>query len=212
MLLDGLDGRLARITGTESDFGKEYDSLSDLVAFGLAPAVLVYQWGIAQLSEFGWIWGKLGWLAAFVYAVATALRLARFNSRSGAADKRYFEGLPCPSAAAAVAGMVWLGVQTGWTGGLLFGAAFVITATAGALMVSRFAYYSFKEISAGGRIPFTYVLVIPLSFVLIALDPPLVLFVMASCYALSGPALGGWRRLRRRERRQRMAERDAESR
>jgi CDP-diacylglycerol--serine O-phosphatidyltransferase len=180
-----------------------------MVAFGLAPAVLVYQWGIAQLAELGWVWGKLGWLAAFLYAVATALRLARFNSRSTSSDKRFFEGLPCPSAAATVAGMVWLAIETGWTGPLLFGCAFVVTAATGGLMVSRFAYYSFKEISAGGRIPFTYVLVIPLSFILIALDPPLVLFCMATCYGLSGPALGIWRKIRRRERRQRISGQDS---
>ena len=103
MVLDGLDGRLARLTSTETDFGKEYDSLSDMVAFGLAPAIVVYQWGVERLAEYGWIWGKLGWLAAFLYAVAAAMRLARFNSLPEDTDKRYFSGLPSPSAAAVVA-------------------------------------------------------------------------------------------------------------
>lgn len=202
-LLDGLDGRVARLTSTETKFGKEYDSLSDMVAFGLAPAIVVYQWGAARLAEFGWLPGKLGWLSAFVYAVAAALRLARFNAMPRSVDQTYFEGLPSPPAAAMVASMVWLGTDLGWTGYSTLVAGFLITTAAGLLMVSRLAYYSFKEISSSGRVPFTYVLLIPLTFVLIALNPPLVLFFLATTYALSGPAMALWRMHRRRSRRAR---------
>ena len=198
MFFDGLDGRLARLMSTETDFGKEYDSLSDMVAFGLAPAIVVYQWGVERLSEYGWVWGKLGWLAAFLFAVAAALRLARFNTRSETTDKKYFEGLPSPPAAAGVAAMVWLGTELGWSGGVALAFAFLITVAAGALMVSRFAYYSFKELSGQGRISFTYAFVIPLTFILIALNPPVVLFALSSVYAASGPAVTLWRSRRAR--------------
>ena len=192
-LLDGLDGKLARLTRTESDFGKEYDSLSDMVAFGLAPALVVYQWGVERLSEYGWIWGKLGWLAAFLYAVAAALRLARFNAMPEDSDRHFFQGLPSPPAAALVAGMVWVGTVHQWSGGFALAFAFSITAAAGALMISRFPYYSFKEISGRGRISFTYALVVPLIFILIALNPPTVLFSLAGTYAISGPITALWR-------------------
>jgi CDP-diacylglycerol--serine O-phosphatidyltransferase len=205
-VLDGLDGRLARLTHTESEFGKQYDSLSDMVSFGLAPAVIVYQWGLVRLADYGWIWAKLGWLAAFVYAVAGALRLARFNIRARVADRRFFEGLPSPSAAGLMMSMVWLGTELGWTGVATLALAFVVSATAGALMVSAFPYYSFKEVHARGRISFTYVFVVPLTFVLIAMDPPLVLFTIGVTFALSGPALSLWRAWRRPHRAPRAGE------
>ncbi len=205
-VLDGLDGRIARLTHTESEFGKQYDSLADLVAFGMAPAIIVYQWGLSRLAEYGWVWGKLGWLAAFLYAVAAALRLARFNVMPHTADRRFFEGLPSPSAAALVVSMVWLATEQGWNGSVMLGAAFVVTFGAGALMVSRLAYYSFKELSPRGRISFTYVFVIPLIFVLIALDPPKVTFGIAATYALSALVIAGWRRQRRRLARSRRQE------
>jgi len=203
MALDGLDGRLARLTGTESAFGKEYDSLSDLVAFGVAPAIIVYQWGLVRLAEYGWIWGKIGWLAAFVYAVSAALRLARFNVTDRSGDRRFFEGLPSPPAAALVASMVWLGTELEWSGGFALVVATILTALAGALMVSHLAYYSFKDVSPKGRISFTYVIAIPLAFVLVALNPPLVLFCMAGTYAVSGPVFSLWRRRKRHENRAR---------
>ncbi|MGI9308639.1 MAG: CDP-diacylglycerol--serine O-phosphatidyltransferase [Gammaproteobacteria bacterium] len=193
MVMDGLDGRVARLTSTESDFGKEYDSLSDMVAFGLAPAIVMYQWGVERLSEYGWIWGKLGWLAAFLYAVAAAMRLARFNSMPESTDKRYFEGLPSPSAAAVVAGTVWLGAVYDWSGGFALASAFFITGIAAGLMVSHVPYYSFKELSGSGKISFTYAIVIPLTFVLIALDPPVMLFLLFSGYAISGPITSVWK-------------------
>lgn len=201
MAFDGMDGRLARLTNTESDFGKEYDSLSDMVAFGLAPAIVVYQWGLERLAEYGWMWGKLGWLAAFFYTVAAAMRLARFNTFHGKVDKGYFEGLPSPPAASLIIGMVWLGTDLGWSGGIALSVAFIITVSAGALMVSPFSYNSFKEISISGRISFTYALALPLMFIMIAVNPPLVLFGLASTYAVAGPVFWVWRRQRRQARR-----------
>jgi len=209
LLMDGMDGRIARLTSTESDFGKEYDSLSDMVSFGLAPALVVYQWGVARLSEYGVAWGRLGWLAAFLYAVTAALRLARFNTRVAKVDKRFFEGLPSPSAAALVAGLVWVGTDLGIDGLTGLTAAFFVTAAAGVLMVSRIPYYSFKELNLGSRVPFAYVLIIPLVFMLISLDPPAVLFLLFLAYALSGPIYVIWRFRRRRRRGQPATESDA---
>ena len=201
MVLDGLDGRVARLTSTESEFGKQYDSLADMVSFGLAPALVFYLWGVKHLAELGWLWGKLGWLVAFFYAVAAALRLARYNARVGVADKRFFEGLPSPSAAAIVAGLVWLSTVLEASGVFAMFAGLVITGMAGALMVSRLPYYSGKDFNLGGRIPFGYVLLIPAIFILISLNPPTVLFLLFFGYALSAPLLAGWRLLRRRRRR-----------
>lgn len=201
MVMDGLDGRVARLTSTESDFGKEYDSLADMVSFGMAPALVVYEWGVVNFSEYGWLWGRLGWLAAFFYAVCAAFRLARYNSRFGVADKRFFEGLPSPSGAAIVAAMVWLCSKYEFGGPMAFVFAFLITATAGALMVSNFAYYSGKNFNLGERIPFAYLLLIPAVFMLISLDPPMVLFSLFFLYAMSGPILSAYRVARRRRRR-----------
>ena len=189
MVLDGIDGRLARLTGTESDFGKEYDSLADLVAFGVAPAIIVYQWGLVRLSEYGWIWGKIGWLAAFIYAASAAMRLARFNVMPASKDQRFFEGLPSPSAAALVTFMVWLCTDLGWNDGAAMALACVITPLAGALMVSHIQFYSFKDVKSDTRISYTFALAIPLTIVLVMLAPPKVLFAMAAGYALSGPLL-----------------------
>lgn len=196
MVLDGMDGRVARMTSTESDFGKEYDSLSDMVSFGLAPALVTYQWGVARLTEFGWAWGKLGWLVTFFYAVAAAMRLARFNTRTAVADKRYFEGLPSPAAAGLIAGMVWLGTDLGISGAVALGTAFFVTAATGALMVSNLPYFSFKEFNLGDRVPFAHLLLIPLVFILISVNPPVVLFALHISYAFSGPVLALIRRAR----------------
>ena len=196
MIFDSLDGRIARLTHTESAFGKEYDSLSDMVSFGLAPAIVAYQWGVVRIAEYGRAWGRFGWLACFFYAVAAALRLARFNIRT-VVDKRYFEGLPSPSAAATVAGFVWLSSQwrePGLTGLII---AFTATAAAGALMVSRFSYFSFKKVNLEGPVRFIYLLLVPLAFVLIASDPPLILLAIFGSYAASGPIVWLWRRIRR---------------
>jgi len=200
MLFDTLDGRIARLTRTESAFGKEYDSLADMVAFGLAPAIVSYQWGVVRIAEYGRAWGRFGWLAAFLYAVCAALRLARFNARSATADKRYFEGLPSPSAAAIVAAFIWFSSEWREPGltGLI--AAFCITAAAGALMVSRFSYPSFKQFDLDRRIKFAYALLVPLFLILIAIDPPTMLLSMFTTYALSAPLVWIGRRIRRTRR------------
>lgn len=195
MILDGMDGRIARLTHTQSDFGAQYDSLSDMIAFGLAPALVMYEWSLSGL-------GKLGWLAAFVYTAAAALRLARFNTQVGIIDKAYFQGLPSPSAAALIAGLVWVGADYGMPGEDIALFTFPLTVLAGILMVSNVRYKSFKDLNLRGKIPFVALLVIVLVFVFISIDPPLVLFSMALIYALSGPVLTLFhRRRRRRERR-----------
>ncbi|MCG8435536.1 MAG: CDP-diacylglycerol--serine O-phosphatidyltransferase [Gammaproteobacteria bacterium] len=199
MIMDGLDGRVARMTNTESDFGKEYDSLSDMVSFGLAPALVVYQWGFQGMSEYGWLWAKLGWLGAFFYTVAAALRLARFNTRVTVVDKRFFQGLPSPSAAGLVAGTVWLGVDIGLEGRDMIIPAFAITVAAGALMVSNFAYYSFKDFNLGQKVQFKYALLIPIILMLIAASPPQMLFLLFFVFSASGPAYTFWRWRKRRK-------------
>jgi CDP-diacylglycerol--serine O-phosphatidyltransferase len=201
MIFDGLDGRVARLTGTETIFGKEFDSLADMVAFGAAPAIVCYQWGVARIAEYGAAWGRFGWIAAFFFVAATAMRLARFNARSAAQDKRYFEGLPCPSAAALVAAFIGLAHKYEVTGlpGLIL--AFVITALAAILMVSRFPYRSFKDRAAGERVRYSKFLLVPLVIALIAIDPPVVLFVLFSGFALSGPIGWTWLKIRKRPRR-----------
>jgi CDP-diacylglycerol---serine O-phosphatidyltransferase len=196
-IFDTLDGRAARATRTESAFGKEYDSLSDMVSFGLAPAIISYQWGVVRIAEYGRAWGRIGWLAAFFYCVAAALRLARFNARSATADKRYFEGLPSPSAAAIVAAFIWFSSEWREPGlpGLV--AAFGLTAIAGALMVSSFGYPSFKQFNLDRRIRFVYMILVPLFFVLVAIDPPTMLLSIFGVYAASAPLLWVGRRIRR---------------
>ena len=183
MVLDGMDGRIARMTNTQSDFGVQYDSLSDLVSFGLAPALVMYQWSLYGL-------GKLGWLAAFIYAAATALRLARFNTQAAVDDKQFFQGLPSPAAAALIAGFIWLGDANDlYDGTNLLWITFPLTISAGLLMVSNVRYHSFKQFDLKGQVPFIHILVIVLILVLIALRPSIVLFVLAFTYALSGPVL-----------------------
>jgi len=199
MIFDGLDGRIARMTRTETTFGKEYDSLADMVSFGLAPAIVTYQWGVVRIAEYGREWERFGWLAAFFYAVTAALRLARFNARSATSDKRYFEGLPSPSAAAVVAAFVWFAsaepVEEPGLVGLI--AAFLITASAGLLMVSSFSYPSFKKFDLDRRIKWAYLVIVPVFFVLIATDPPTMLLSIFTVYALSAPVLWVGRRIRR---------------
>lgn len=187
MVLDGLDGRVARMTNTQTAFGAEYDSLSDMVAFGLAPALVMYQWALSGL-------GKFGWLAAFIYTAGAALRLARFNSQLDTADKRYFTGLPSPSAAAIIAGSVWAAVDNGLAGTELAWVAALLTAFAGLLMVSNIQYHSFKQIDFKGKVPFFSIVLVMLVFAVVLSEPPLVLFAVFAGYTLSGPVLA----LRRR--------------
>jgi len=194
MLLDGLDGRVARITNTQSAFGAEYDSLSDMVAFGLAPALVTYEWALNQL-------GKAGWMAAFIYTAGAALRLARFNASVATADKRYFQGLPSPSAAAVLAASVWVAVDNGIVGADVAWVVGVMTGLVGLLMVSNLRYYSFKEIDFHGKVPFVVIVVIMLVFAVVLTQPPLVLFGLFFAYAMSGPVLWVYRRVRLRARR-----------
>jgi CDP-diacylglycerol---serine O-phosphatidyltransferase len=201
MFFDGLDGRVARWTRTESVFGKEYDSLSDMVSFGVAPAIVTYQWGVARIAEYGPLWRRLGWLVCFFYAASAALRLARFNSRAASQDKRYFEGLPSPSAAAVVAALVWLASDQTNIGLLGLILAFVVTAVAGGLMISRFAFNSFKQVNPGARVRFTHVVFILLAFISIFLWPAITLLLLFGGYALSAPLVWVFRKLRRRARR-----------
>jgi CDP-diacylglycerol---serine O-phosphatidyltransferase len=200
MFFDFLDGRVARWTHTASAFGKEYDSLSDMVSFGVAPAIVTYQWGVARIAEYGPLWRRVGWLVCFFYAAAAALRLARFNSRAATQDKHYFEGLPSPAAAAIVAALVWLvsdQINIGLPGLIL---AFFVIAIAGALMISRFAFNSFKYVNPGGKIRFTYIVLVPLAFIFIFLHLPTSLLVVFGLYALSAPSIWVYRKLRRRSR------------
>ncbi|HTW75191.1 MAG TPA: CDP-diacylglycerol--serine O-phosphatidyltransferase [Steroidobacteraceae bacterium] len=203
MIFDGLDGRVARLTGTATAFGKEFDSLADMIAFGLAPAIVTYQWGVARIAEYGRAWYRFGWLAAFFYAAAAALRLAKFNSR--VQDKRYFEGLPSPSAAAVVAAFLWMSSEWREPGlpGLIL--AFVITASAGALMVSRFSYPSFKVLDLTRPVRFIWMVGVAVVFVIIAEDPAIVLLILFSGYSLWAPLLWLWRRVRRSRRLERSA-------
>jgi len=198
LLFDGVDGRVARWTKTESPFGKEYDSLADMVAFGLAPAVLVYQWGVIRIGEYGDQWRRFGWVIAFFYALCAALRLARFNVHSTSGDKRYFQGLASPSAAATVAGFVWFFAKWREPGlpGLVL--AFAVTGYAAALMVSSFAYLSLKQVDVDKRVKFSYLAFVLLPmFFMIAWDPPTMLFAMFVSYATYGPVTWVVRKLRR---------------
>ncbi|WP_282145067.1 CDP-diacylglycerol--serine O-phosphatidyltransferase [Alteromonas stellipolaris] len=180
MVFDGLDGRVARMTNTQSDFGAEYDSMADMVSFGMAPALVAYNWGLTEL-------GKFGWLAAFVYVAGAALRLARFNTQVGIADKRFFQGLASPAAAAVVAGLVWVGVEYDAVGTDYGIVVALVTGFAGLLMVSNFKYNSFKELNWHGKVPFVGLLIVLLIFVVVATEPALVLFIVFSLYALAGP-------------------------
>jgi CDP-diacylglycerol--serine O-phosphatidyltransferase len=179
-ILDALDGRIARLTHTESDFGAEYDSLVDMVSFGLAPALIMYEWALSGM-------GKIGWLAAFIYTAGAGLRLARFNTQVGVADKRYFRGLPSPAAAAVVVGLVWVLHANGVPGKEISIAALIVTVMAGVLMVSNVRFRSFKDVDLRGRVSFMTILAMPLVLVLLFQDPPLVLFLTFLVYALSGP-------------------------
>ena len=201
MVLDGLDGRVARLTHTESEFGAQYDSMADLVSFGLAPALIMYEWALGAMAGMGPFLSKLGWLAAFFYTVMAALRLARFNVQLGSADKRYFIGLPSPSAAAIVTGLVWFSADLGLTGIQMLWPALIITIGAGALMFSNVLYLSFKQLDLRGPVPFMAVLIVVLIFVFTSIDPPKVLFFGFLLYGLSGPMLFLWR-WRRHARRQ----------
>jgi CDP-diacylglycerol--serine O-phosphatidyltransferase len=185
-LLDGLDGRVARLTNTQSAFGEQYDSLSDLVSFGLAPSLLMYNWSLHSLAQIHPIMGKIGWLVAFIYAVSGALRLARFNVQIGTIDKAYFQGLPSPAAAGFVCSFVWVAVDHDFTGESLQFVSLAVTLLGGLLMVTRFRYYSFKTLPFKESVPFVWILLLVMVFVLLTLAPAKVLFSVSLIYAISG--------------------------
>jgi CDP-diacylglycerol--serine O-phosphatidyltransferase len=179
MVLDGLDGRVARLTRTQSEFGAEYDSLSDMVSFGVAPALIVYEWALKGL-------GKWGWFAAFIYCAGTALRLARFNTNIDVVDKSYFQGLPSPAAAALIAGFIWVLLDNHISGEDARWFACALTVFAGFSMVSNLPYYSFKAINMRKSVPFIVIFLFALFFIFISVDPPSILFLLFLCYSLSG--------------------------
>ena len=182
LIADGLDGRVARLTNTQTEFGVQYDSLADMVTFGVGVSLLVYIWSLASL-------GKIGWLVAFLFVAATALRLARFNTQTVSTDKRYFQGLPCPAAAAVLASIIWLAEHADLQGVPLAPLMLVITLGLAFAMVSNLRYQSFKQLDKPWPVSFVKILLVVLVVVAIALDPPIVLCIAFVGYALSGPVL-----------------------
>lgn len=193
MVFDSLDGRVARMTNTQSAFGEQMDSLSDMVSFGAAPAIISYVWSLKGL-------GRWGWIAAFVYCACAALRLARFNVNTGVVDKRYFQGLPSPAAAALVIGLIWvvtesgLGGQQDFLGLSIPWLTFGVALFAGLTMVTNVPFYSFKDFSMRRSVPFVVLVAIALAIAVINIDPPRVLFGIFVAYGLSGYVIYGWRK------------------
>ena len=180
MILDGLDGRVARLTNTQSEFGVQYDSLSDMTSFGVAPALVMYLWGLSNL-------GKWGMFAAFVHMAGGALRLARFNAQVSTADRRYFQGLPSPAAAAILAGFIWICTDRGYDIAIVKYPAVILTISTGLLMVSNFRYSIFKEIDLRGKVPFFVAISVMLGISFVMAQPETTLFFLALGYAISGP-------------------------
>jgi CDP-diacylglycerol--serine O-phosphatidyltransferase len=193
MVLDSLDGRVARLTNTTSDFGANYDSLADMVSFGVAPALIAYEWALQGM-------GKLGWLAAFIYVAGAALRLARFNTNAAVVDKRFFQGLPSPAAAALVAGLIWLVTDLRETRFITHAVTDLrwlvwgLTVYAGVTMVSSVPFYSFKDVNLRKSVPFIFIALGALLLVLISQDPPSMLFLLVSAYGVSGYAVYLWQK------------------
>jgi CDP-diacylglycerol--serine O-phosphatidyltransferase len=187
MILDSLDGRVARMTNTQSAFGEQMDSLSDMVSFGAAPALIAYVWALTSL-------GRWGWIGAFVYCACAALRLARFNVNTGVVDKRFFQGLPSPAAAALVAGFIWLMTDAGISGMEVRWVTFALTLYAGLTMVTNVPFYSFKDVQMKRSVPFAVIVLIALGIAVINIHPPTVMFGLFVLYGLSGYVLYGWRK------------------
>ena len=185
-ILDGLDGRVARLTNTQSDFGEQYDSLADLISFGLAPALLAFNWSLSSLSEISIMAGKLGWLASFLFVACAALRLARFNTQVGVADKSYFQGLASPAAAGTLVFTIWFFIDNGVAGETVRWLIFFEIIALGILMFSRVRYYSFKTGPSGDKVPAVWIFIAVLIIVLLALDPPIMGMIFGSAYVLSG--------------------------
>jgi len=195
-ILDGIDGRVARLTNTQTEFGVQYDSLADLISFGMAPALVMYYWALVTFKLDGVTLGRVGWLAAFLYAACAALRLARFNAQVGSVDKRWFIGLASPAAAGLMASFVWCCDALGWSGGQLRWLALVVTVSAALLMVSRLRYNSFKGGSGARseRVPFAMLVLALVILTALWIDLPKTLLAASVLYALSGPVLWFWRR------------------
>ncbi|HAJ13401.1 MAG: CDP-diacylglycerol--serine O-phosphatidyltransferase [Hydrogenophaga sp.] len=191
MVLDSLDGRVARLTNTQSAFGEQMDSLADMVSFGAAPALIAYEWTLRDL-------GRWGWIAAFVYCACAALRLARFNVNTGVVDKRYFQGLPSPAAAALVAGFIWLMTDTEVPATDVTWVMFCLTLYAGLTMVTNVPFYSFKDLSLKKSVPFAAIVLVALGIAVINIHPPTVLFALFVLYGFSGYAVYGWRKAKGR--------------
>lgn len=189
MVLDGLDGRIARMTNTQSAFGEQMDSLADMVSFGAAPALIAYEWALRGL-------GRWGWIAAFVYCACAALRLARFNVNTAVVDKRFFQGLPSPAAAALVVGFLWLMIELEVSGPTVAWPMFVMCLYAGLTMVSNVPFYSFKDLQMRRSVPFVVIVLIVLAIGVVNIHPPTVLFGAFMLYGLSGYAVYGWRKAR----------------
>lgn len=187
MLLDGIDGRVARLVGGESAFGEQYDSLSDLLSFGVAPAILIYQWSLSTTEKITWVPEKLSWVVPFVYCACTALRLARFNTQIGTIDSRFFIGLPSPSAAGLLAGFVWFGVEYQVHGGNVSLFSLLLTLYAAAMMVSPIKFFSFKKIDLKGRIPFVGAFFMVLLLAIVSANPATMLWFIFLVYAAHGP-------------------------
>ncbi len=194
-ILDSLDGRVARMTNSQSAFGEQMDSLCDMVSFGAAPALIIYIWGLKDL-------GKAGWIPAFVYVAGAALRLARFNVNIGVVDKRFFQGLPSPAAAALVMSLIWVMDDAGFRGvtkiDWLAWTAFGVTLYAGLSMVTNAPFYSFKVVGGKRTVPFAVIVAIALGIAIINIDPPIVLFVLFCAYGLSGYVVYAWRKFKGR--------------
>jgi CDP-diacylglycerol--serine O-phosphatidyltransferase len=201
-VFDGVDGRVARLTGTSSEFGVQYDSLADLVSFGMAPALVMYHWALSAMKLDGVLLGKMGWAAAFLYTACAALRLARFNTQVGSVDKRWFIGLNSPSAAGLMMSFVWAMNEFGWQGQELRYFSLILTIICALLMVSRFRYTSFKGSGQNktreDRVPFVMALVVLAVLVALFIDPPRVLLFMAASYASSGPLYWLWQKMKPR--------------
>jgi CDP-diacylglycerol--serine O-phosphatidyltransferase len=187
MVLDSLDGRIARMTNTQSAFGEQMDSLSDMVSFGAAPAIISYVWALQSL-------GRWGWIAAFVYCACAALRLARFNVNTAVVDKRYFQGLPSPAAAALMAGFIWLMTDLGIKGLTVAWPMFALALYSGLTMVTNVPFYSFKDVHMKKSVPFAFIVLIALGIAVINIDPPIVMFSLFVLYGFSGYVIYGWRK------------------
>lgn len=187
MVLDSLDGRVARMTNTQSAFGEQMDSLADMVSFGAAPSLIAYEWALRGL-------GPWGWFAAFVYCACAALRLARFNVNTAIVDKRFFQGLPSPAAAALLVGFIWLMTELGISGKQVAWGVFVVSVYAGLTMVTNAPFYSFKDISLKKSVPFAVIVLIALGLAAVRLHPPIVLFGVFALYGISGYLVYAWRR------------------